>query len=213
MVHRFLPLLSSALVLIQSSAQVSAQDMPLSQILSEGEDWKPAPESATKLLAISSNHSGGYSLDRAQKRIQFKDGNEAREVKTPVKEPACLLVLKDGGTLVVGDASAKQMWAFRIEKDGSLTCGERYYPLRTPTDQIRSEVSALALDSAGRVYAATPLGIQIFDPTGRLCGVINSPARELAELVFGAAGEHELYAKAGEEIFVRKLKATGPTSK
>ena len=34
---------------------------------------------------------------------------------------------------------------------------------------------SLTADKDGRIYAATTLGIQVFDPTGRLCGVMAAP--------------------------------------
>ena len=30
-------------------------------------------------------------------------------------------------------------------------------------------------DTLGRYYVTTALGVQVFDPTGRLCGVLDKP--------------------------------------
>lgn len=49
-----------------------------------------------------------------------------------------------------------------------------YAPLRVPP-QGTPKVTELAADRDGRIYAATPVGVQVFDPTGRLCGVVAPP--------------------------------------
>ena len=58
-----------------------------------------------------------------------------------------------------------------------LQYGEPYCPLRLKTGQDSLAVYGLVLDDAGRIYAATEEGIQVFDPTGRLCGVLLLPKR------------------------------------
>lgn len=59
---------------------------------------------------------------------------------------------------------------------------------------------------AGRIYAAPPLGIQVFDPTGRLCGVITAPPGRVELL--GFEGDR-LTAWVGDTKYARKLKTTG----
>ena len=55
------------------------------------------------------------------------------------------------------------------------------------------------------------LGIQIFDPTGRLCGVIAKAARDRGEVscVLSGPGRAYLYVGAGTTIYRRKVQATG----
>lgn len=184
----------------------SAQDMPLHEILRPGEDWQPAGGPTPKAVAA-------YTVDAAKKVVRTGD----RAFAVPVPEPTCCVVALGGSTLLVGGAAGRYVWAFRIEKDGSVGPGDRYCRLRvtqdvrlrkedTPSDAGRSETSALAVDGAGRFYAATTLGIQVFDPTGRLCGVMTAPPGTVTELVFG--GDH-LYARAGGQVYVRRLLAEG----
>jgi enterochelin esterase family protein len=117
----------------------------------------------------------------------------------------------DSGTLVVGDAKGKYLWAFRIEKDGVLTAGESYYPLLMKAGDKESHVSALTVDDTGRVYACTPLGIQVFDPAGRLSGVLTKPADgEIRGIMFGG-GElsHTLIVAFSDALYGRKMQARG----
>src|SRR5579871_5234364 len=139
-----------AIFAILTANRAIAQDMPLSQILIEGEGWHQG--SGEDLTAI----------------LQVK--------KIPdVEKPTCHMYSPDGGTLFVGSEIGTYIWAFRVEKDGSLTAGQPYCPLRVLPGQKNMPVSKLAIDGVGRIYAATSVGIQVFDPTGRLCGVIDNP--------------------------------------
>lgn len=127
-----------------------------------------------------------------------------------VAQPAGLTASLDGSTLFVGDAAGKAIWAFRIENDGRLTAGEPYCPLRLLPGRTKSGVTALATDAAGRIYACTPLGVQIFDPTGRLCGVLlKSDDGELTALAFGGNDLDMLYVACGGGVYARKLLAKG----
>ena len=85
------------------------------------------------------------------------------------------MLWNDEGTLVVGDAAGKHLWAFRIEPDGSLSSKDRYYTLRVPAGQKESAVAGLVEDDKNRLYAAAATGVHVYDPTGRLCGVLLRP--------------------------------------
>src|SRR4029077_1189062 len=85
---------------------------------------------------------------------------------------------------------------------------DKYYPLRVRPGQRESGVTALATDAAGRVYACTPLGIQVFDPTARLCGVLQKPGPgELSAITFSGADRDMLVVACGEKLYVRKMLA------
>ena len=185
--------LSIPLLLLAAGGSV-AQDMPLHEILKPGETWQPhvGPSPA---IPTPPELGGGL----------------------PVKEPTCVAVALGGSTLLVADAADRYVWAFRIETDGSLGPGDRYCRLRvrgderrkqtTPEGAYRADPSAMTVDGASRTYVATNLGIQVFDPTGRLCGAFTAPPGRVTGLTFD--GER-LFARVGEEVFVRKMLAEGP---
>ena len=115
----------------------------------------------------------------------------------------------DRGTLFVGDAFGKYIWAFRVEKNGELTAGQRYGLLRV-TRREPTGVSALLTDSSGRIWALTSLGVQVLDPTGRLSGVLTSPTRDpLMTFAFGGPELDRLYIASKTTIYVRKVKTRG----
>jgi enterochelin esterase family protein len=174
------------------SALASAQDMPLHQIIIPGEAWKIAEG----------------DLPSAPK-ITLPD--------LPLKQPAAWTMGLDGSTLLVADAADRYVWAFRIEKDGKLGPGDRYCRMRVrgderrkrfaPSEAASADPSAMTTDAANRTYVATNLGIQVFDPTGRLCGVFTSPPGRIKELVFNGDW---LFARTEGKVYVRKMVATGP---
>ena len=75
-----------------------------------------------------------------------------------------------------------------------------------PKADLATIASGLTTDKDGRIYAATSVGIQVFDPTGRLCGVITAPGPGAEHLRFEG---DQLTAWVGETKYARKLKTTG----
>ena len=69
----------------------------------------------------------------------------------------------------------------------------------------------MASDTAGRYYVATALGVQVFDPTGRLCGVLPKPqlARSLTSCALAGPAREFLYVTNGDRVYRRKVQATG----
>jgi enterochelin esterase family protein len=53
--------------------------------------------------------------------------------------------------------------------------------------------------------------VQVFDPTGRLCGVLPKPSldKPLTSCGLAGAGHAFLYVTNGDKIFRRKVQATG----
>jgi hypothetical protein len=157
---------------------------------------------------------GGYRYSIEDNAIRIRPPENSSSDKGAVLKvdglthPAGLVVWADGGTLVVGDAVGAALWAFRIETDGSLTGGDRYYyPVRTRPGQTCG-VTDLAVDTVGRVYAATTEGVQVFDPTGRLIGVLSKPAvGEVAGVALGGPAGDTLFVGCGDKVYARKTRA------
>jgi sugar lactone lactonase YvrE len=196
----------SIVSLLIAAALAVGQDMPLHEILKPGEEWKPHPGDMPKTKA-------SYSVDHRNRLL-----HNGEFLGDPVKVPTCCAVSLGGSTLLVADNEDRYVWAFQTQKDGTLGPGDRYCRLRvksddrrktsTPPDAYRAEPSAMTVDAANRSYVATNLGVQVFDPTGRLCGVFPAPdAGRVSEMAFDG---DRLFARAGAKVFVRMMLATGP---
>jgi enterochelin esterase family protein len=133
-----------------------------------------------------------------------------RAVDQNIAAPAGLTLWPDQGTLVVADAGGKHLWTYRIEPDGTLAHKESYYPLRVRPGQTASGATGMTVDTAGRVYVASPAGVQVFDPTGRLSGVLLRPAETpLAAVAFAGPSQDVLYVASGSHVFARRTQTKG----
>ncbi len=119
----------------------------------------------------------------------------------------------DGGTLVAGVAGNKYLYAYRIRENGDLDGKERYYPFWVRPKRPSGNAGP-ALDAAGRAYATSREGVQVFDPTGRLSGIMVAPERAaLGGAAFGGADLDRLYVACGGKVYVRKMLRKGVAAK
>lgn len=198
------------LTLLAGSSVVCAQDMPLSQILIDGEGWvKVEGQKPRQQQGVAYTASGfvgwRWNTRRNDKAVYFGfpgDRRDPTRFSIPLIEPTGLAFSPDGTTLFVADAGGTAVWAFRMANH-QPQCGAPYCPLRLGRGKKTSEATGLTVDKDGRIYVATPLGIQVFDPTGRLCGVMHAPAPgQLGNLRFES---DRLSVWAGVTLYSRKL--------
>jgi hypothetical protein len=162
-----------------------AQDMPLSQILLAGEDWKtvkaaekPSPPPPLVLDAVS----------------------DAR-----LRQPTC--TVRTGHTLYAGYPQSRALIAFTVGADNVPRHPAPYCPLRRKPGSAGVDVTALTLDRDGRIYAATSVGVQVFDPTGRLCGVLTTPPGRVDQMAFE---NDQLTLWIGDRKYTRRLNTGSP---
>ena len=126
------------------------------------------------------------------------------------QRPNGIALTPDQGTLAVSDYGGRYTWVWRLEKDASLSCRQSYITLRTPTPDLPSKGDGMTTDAVGRYYVTSTVGIQMFDPTGRMGGVIAAPRDQpIVSVAFAGPGHSYLYVAAGDTIFRRKTKASG----
>ncbi len=157
-------------------------------------------------------HKGGiYFTQTGKSQVMFiPPKGQARVVDQGIKQPNGLTLSPDQGTLVVSDFGGTNLWAFRIDANGSLSCKSPYMTVRAPVGKDASSGDGMTTDSAGRYYVATEVGLQMFDPTGRLCGVIAKPQNKfLANLTFGGPELSYLYVVCSDKVYRRKTKTHG----
>jgi enterochelin esterase family protein len=157
--------------------------------------------------------------DQKVTRISIKTGEKAA-VDTGTNRPNGIALSNDGGTLAVSESGGENVWTFRTKTDGSLDANMASMTLRLPIDpkgefkfneappyQKASKGDGMAVDKAGRYYVTSALGVQIFDPTGRLCGVLPKPkeAQPLTSCVLAGTGHSYLYITNGDTVYRRKL--------
>ena len=140
-----------------------------------------------------------------------KNGRRLRIVAKDIAKPNGIAISADGGSLLVSDHMDKEVWFFRIEKDGSLVCRSPYASLRLRAKHHPSKGDGIETDSLGCFYVTSDLGLQMFDPTGRMSGVINSPqpGKPLVSVVFSGKQLGYIYVANGDAVYRRKVQSKG----
>lgn len=144
-------------------------------------------------------------------KVWYVSPQREKRVVAEGLKPNGVILTPDQGTLVVTDSQEPTLWTFRVEADGSLTHKEPYYgPLRMVLGQTGTGSDGMTVDTVGRLYVATRAGLQMFDPTGRMGGVIHKPSSgPLSNVCFGGPKLNVLYVTAGDKVFKRQTQATG----
>ncbi|MEZ6121835.1 MAG: alpha/beta hydrolase-fold protein [Planctomycetaceae bacterium] len=157
-------------------------------------------------------------------RINPADG-EVTPVDTGITKPNGIALSNDGGTLAVSDYGGTHTWTFRVNPGGVLDAKMPTMPMRLPIDQKGdfkfgeappyvqvAKGDGMAVDKAGRYYVTSDVGIQIFDPTGRPCGVLPKVDKDQPLVTCMLAGKDHstLYIAHGKAIYSRKLTVVKP---
>jgi sugar lactone lactonase YvrE len=157
--------------------------------------------------------SGIYFTDAVHKTIGFVDGaGKVRVVYQggEIAAPSGVALSGDQAMLVVSDAQGRFSWSFQIAADGTLKNGEPFYRLETSEAGWNSGVKAVAEDSIGQVYFATPFGVQMCEANGRMAAVFNSPEHGgVSSVVFAGKKMDWVYVAEGGRLFRRPVKVAG----
>ncbi len=152
-------------------------------------------------------------------RISAKTG-EKMPVATDINRPNGIALSNDQGTLAVSEYGGQSAWMMRVLADGTLDAKLPVMSLRLPIDpkgefkfnepppyKPASQGDGMCVDKTGRYYITSALGVQVFDPTGRLCGVLPKPQEDqpLTSCVLAGSGHTYLYITNGNKIYRRKL--------
>ncbi|MFN3191312.1 MAG: alpha/beta hydrolase-fold protein [Aureliella sp.] len=153
------------------------------------------------------------------------DSGEAKSVATGIAKPNGITLSPDGGTLAVSEYGGKVTWTFRVLEDGSLDAQMPTMTLRCPIDmngdfafneeppyKSSAKGDGMTVDRIGRFYVTSELGIQIFDPTGRPCGLLPKPDKDkpLTTCAIAGSDRNTLFIAQGGKIYKRKLTIERP---
>lgn len=153
------------------------------------------------------NQGKCYGAAPTEKAIYLFDKTGAKKKVNTEDAVISLAVSNDETTLFAGSADGRSVFTFRIEQNGDITAKDRYVAPRKPLAGVTGSVPGMTLDKANRIYAATSLGVQVFDPTGRLCGVLLQPDFPIfaSSIAFAGSDKSTLYALVGQNLYTRKI--------
>lgn len=127
-----------------------------------------------------------------------------------INKPNGIGLSPDQRQLIVSEYGGTNAWTFLIAEDGSLRGGEKNLELRAPVGKSDSGGDGLTTDAQGRAWITSHLGIQMFDATGRLGGIVARPQEKATvSCVFGGMGRGYLYVCSSDKVYRRRTLTTG----
>jgi sugar lactone lactonase YvrE len=140
------------------------------------------------------------------------DGRKA-VLDSGLNHPSAIAISPDGLWLAVAEHRTHWGFSYRVQPDGTVQDKQRFYWFHAPDSAEDSGVQSWVMDREGRLYAATRLGVQVFDRNGRVRAILPLPAGEATGLAFGGADFETLYVGgADHKIYRRRLKVQGARS-
>lgn len=153
-----------------------------------------------------------YFTDPANRQVWFISADrKTKKIVADGFRPNGIILWPSQSTVVVTDSEQPHLWTYRVEANGDLAFPDKYYlPLQMASGKDRPGSDGMTVDNEGRLYVTTNVGIQMFDPTGRLGGTILKPQNgALSNVVFGGPKFDYLYATCSDKVFRRKVKPIG----
>lgn len=128
-----------------------------------------------------------------------------------LKFPNGVTLSPDQSQLYATESASHWVWIYNIKADGTLTNKQRYGWLHVPDTEENAWPDGLKSDTAGRLFVATRIGIQVLDQLGRVNAIIPVPPSnsQTSNVYFGGPNFDILYVTAGDKVFRRKLKTKG----
>ena len=120
-----------------------------------------------------------------------------------------LALSPDQTQLYVTESASQWVWVYFVQPDGTLTYKQKYGWLHVPDSSNNAWGDGIKCDTAGRVYVASRLGIQVLDQTGRVNAIIPVPNNYCSNLCFGGPAFNIMYVTCNNKIYRRRLNTRG----
>ena len=148
----------------------------------------------------SLHFQGVFALDLTR-------GDGPRLLLDDFEKPNGLAFSPDERTLYVCDTARYHVRAFSVEPSGALTTGSGRVFARLDPGQPGGP-DGMKVDRMGRLYVAVALGVWVFEPDGRLLGIIALPKRP-ANLAWCDPDGSRLAITAIDTVYSVRLKVQG----
>ena len=192
---------------------------PRERLTTLADKYQGQPFNALNDLALDKR--GGIYFTDTQGIYYLPAGGSVTKIIDDVPNPNGVVLSPDERTLYVHNKDGAFMLAFEVAPDGTISNRRNfasYKSVRIPghADPSLAEdngADGMAVDSEGRVYAATNVGVEVFSPRGDLLGVIpvqwgaeNNRIRKPQNVAFGGPDRKTLYMVGAGTIYkVRTL--------
>jgi gluconolactonase len=122
-------------------------------------------------------------------------GGKMMKAAEGIENPNGIQLSPDERTLYINNTRGEYLLAFDVQPNGTLTNRRnfgQYAGVTKTATGVASGADGLAIDSDGRVYAATTAGVQVFSPEGKHLGTI-PVSRSPQNLAFAGPDKRTLY--------------------
>ena len=119
--------------------------------------------------------------------------------------PNGLAFSPDESTLYVDDSPRRHLRAFDVRSDGTLTNSRVIADMDHPQP---GSPDGMKIDAEGHLYVTGAIGIWVFEPHGRLLGMIVPPEKP-SNCAWGDADRKTLYITARTSIYRIRVKVPG----
>jgi sugar lactone lactonase YvrE len=147
--------------------------------------------------------------ERPSKLVLIKPGGEKLVVDSGLKFINGLTLTPDETQLYVAESASHWVWIYTINPDGTLANKQHFGWLHAPDNSETAWPDGMKCDTAGRLYVATRLGIQVLDPLGRVNAILPVPTGQASNCCFGGPNFDILYVSSGDKVYRRRLRVRG----
>ncbi len=124
--------------------------------------------------------------------------------------PNGVILSVDEKTLYVIPSTQKDMMAYPVTTPGKIGEGRVFCSLKQPegTTGPGGGGDGLTIDTKGNLYITSRLGLQVYDPQGKLLGIVEFPEQP-ANATFGGKQNKTLYVTARTSLYSVEMEAQG----
>ena len=140
----------------------------------------------------------------------LEPGGALKRVAMVKGQPTSMALSPDHSLLYVTHAEDHWVWSYQVQPDGSLANGQRFIHLQVPDAGTYIGSRGIAVDTDGRVYVGTALGIQVCDPTGRVDAILPVPGGgPIVKIALGGRNRDVLYVLSRFDLYRRPIQHRG----
>jgi gluconolactonase len=122
--------------------------------------------------------------------------------------PNGIILSPDERTLYVIPSGQAEMLAYPVTAPGKIGDKRTFCTLKQASGKTNGGGDGLAIDVKGNLYITSALGVQVFDPSGSLLGIIEFPEQP-ANCDFGGKDMKTLYATARTSVYAVPMEVAG----
>ncbi len=125
-----------------------------------------------------------------------------------LQAPNGVILSPDEKTLYVIPSMQAEMMAYPVEAPGKLGAARVFCTLEQAAGKSNQGGDGLTVDTSGNLYITSALGLQVFNPQGKLLGIISVPEQP-ANVTFAGPENRTLYVTARTSLYTIPMQATG----